>query len=171
MGVHPMEIMKGLVPKGTGKNSINDVHCDKNISIKTWADCFEGMFRVNCRDKYLIISLEIKGNYSKINKDEWMQITTTGVYGWKHLLAPWPRSLVSCYNQMSSVNVCVAKFMSETIKEDSSALGSFFFSWNHHFFLSSFRTQWPLHYQEPPLVDAIAWSMIMVSDYDLHGLW
>lgn len=78
MGVHAMEIMNSLILKGTGKNNINHVHCDKNISIKTWADCFEGMFRVNCRGKYLIISLEIKGNYSKINKDEWMKSQLLG---------------------------------------------------------------------------------------------
>lgn len=105
-GVHPVEIMNGLVPKGTGKNTINHVHI-KTFPSKHKQTLLGACSELTVEANYLIISLEIKGNCSKVNREEWMQITTAGLHWWKHLLAPRPWSLVSCYNQMPSVSVCV----------------------------------------------------------------
>lgn len=82
-------------------------------------------------------------------------------------------AVVSCQlldSDVFSHCLCVAKFTHEPMKKDSSALGSFIFLWYHHFFLSSFGTEWSLHYHEPPLADTIVslWSSQTMSRVPCH---
>lgn len=88
---------------------------------------FLDTFRVNCKMKYHIIK-----NTRESFQDpqgEWMKIVNC----WDVLMKTFAGSqaMVPCqllHSDVISQCLCVAKFMRETIKENSSAFGSFIFS-------------------------------------------
>lgn len=72
-----MEIMNGLVPKGAGENAINHVHI-KTFPSKHKQTVLGACSELTVEANYLIISLEIKGNCSKVNREEWMKSQLLG---------------------------------------------------------------------------------------------
>lgn len=62
MRVLTMEVMTGLVPKGTGKNNINHLQI-KIFPSEYKQTVFLDVFRVSHKTKYLIISLKIKESF------------------------------------------------------------------------------------------------------------